>query len=176
MKTSLLLAFALLLSTIHSYAQSELKQQTIDSLMKLSFDEFDQDMEGGWRYYSNKEDFETATVLIKLYLKKHPEIEVSKRGVMSFHCGQMLALLDKNEEAIPYMEASKKKEKDVMNWDVYVDATVAFLKKDREAFDKKKSELKEKSVFPPDQNRNLIFLNKLETNFDKTYLEAIKSK
>ena len=174
MKKSLVIVYALLACVFQSHSQSELRQQTIDSIMNLSFDEFDQNMEGGWRYYSNKEDFKTATNLIKLYLEKHPEIESTKRGVISFHCGQMLALLDKNEEAIPYMEASKMKENDVMNWDVYVDATIAFLRKDRAAFDKKKSELKKKSVFPEDQNRNLIFLNKLEAHFNKTYQDAMK--
>ncbi|MCA0131704.1 hypothetical protein [Winogradskyella alexanderae] len=176
MKKSVLIVFTAIICALQAHSQSELSQKTIDSIMELSFYEFDQNMDGGWRYYSNKEDFESATTLIKLYLEKHQDIESAKRGIISFHCGQMLALLDKNEEAIPYMEASKMKENDVMNWDVYVDATIAFLKKERETFDKKKAELKEKSRLPQDQNRNLIFLNKLEAHFDKTYMQAVRAE
>jgi len=126
MKKSILIVFTIMLFTVQAYSQSELRQQTIDSIMELSFDEFDQKMDGGWRYYSNKDDFESATTLIKLYLKKHKDFEPAKQRIISFHCGQMLALLNKNEEAIPYMKASKMHENDVVNWDVYVDATIAF--------------------------------------------------
>jgi len=31
-------------------------------------------------------------------------------------------------------------------------------------------------MLPEDQNQNLVFLNKLEAHFDKTYLEAVKGE
>lgn len=172
MKKLILFVLLIALSTTKTFSQSELNQRTIDSLMNLSFEEFDQNMQGGWRIYANNQDFKSATDLIKLYLEQHNELESGQRQVMSFHCGQMLALMDKNQEAIPYMEASKKTD-DVMQWNEYVDATIAFLRKDREAFNAKKNELIQKSMMPIDQNKNLNVLNRLEANFDKTYQEAL---
>ena len=172
-----LIPFVLLivLSTTEAFSQSELNKRTIDSLMNLSFEEFDQNMQGGWRMYANNQDFKSATDLIKLYLEQHNELEAGQREVMSFHCGQLLALMDKNQEAIPYMKASKKTE-DVMQWNIYVDATIAFLRKDREAFNAKKTELAQKSMMPLDQNKNLNVLNLLEANFESTYQEALMLK
>ena len=137
MKTILSLVLIIAFAFTPAVAQSSLNQKTIDSLMALSFDEFDQNMAGGWRYYADKGDLETASELIKLYLSNHPEIESSHRRVMNFHCGQMLAMMNKNMEAIPYMEASKNTEKDIMQWNIYVDATISFLRKDRDVFDEK---------------------------------------
>ena len=174
MKNYIFLIFLMILWTSDGQAQESLNQKTIDSLMGLSFDEFDQNMEGGWRLYANRMDFDSATQLIKLYLDKHPDLKSNEREVMSFHCGQMLALMDKNLDAIPYMEASKKKNEDVMQWNIYVDATIAFLKKDKEAFSLKIKELEEKSIMPEDQNRNLMLLKRLEESFDKTYADALK--
>ena len=63
-----------------------------------------------------------------------------------------------------------------MQWNIYVDATIAFLRKDREAFNAKKTELAQKSMMPLDQNKNLNVLNLLEANFESTYQEALMLK
>ncbi|NNF81853.1 MAG: hypothetical protein HKM99_03860, partial [Flavobacteriaceae bacterium] len=167
MKILIALIIVLLIMGCEGKANDDKKLQ--DSLMSLSFDEFDQTMDGGWRTYAQNEDYETATKLIKIYLEKEG-LEPFQLRVLNFHCGQMLALMNENEEAIPHMEASFKSEEDVMHWNVYVEATIAFLRKDRETFDLKKQELMEKSVFP-DGDSNLKVLELLENSFDSTYKE-----
>lgn len=161
----------ILLFTLLSFSVSsqELKQSEIDSLMTLDFQAFDQDMQGGWRYYGNKMQFGTAASLIKTYLEQHPEIEENKAEIMRWHAGQMYAMAGENELAIPLMESSRKEE-DFMRWNEYLDATVAFLKKDRKAFDENI-----KAVASFSNNQNLRLLQILEANFDKSYREALEA-
>ncbi|MCX2718456.1 hypothetical protein [Lentiprolixibacter aurantiacus] len=159
----------ILFLSLLSYAVSaqELKQSEIDSLMSLDFQEFDQDMQGGWRYYGNKMQFDLAASLIKTYLEQHPEIKKNEAEVMRWHAGQMYAMAGENELAIPLMESSRKEE-DLMRWNEYLDATVAFLKKDRKTFDENI-----KAVASFANNPNLRLLKILEANFDKSYREAL---
>lgn len=166
MKTKVLIAISALFS-LTSMAQ-ELTQTQIDSLMALGFEAFDQDMEGGWRYYGNQMEFATAADLIQRYLKQHPEIEEHQQAVMHWHAGQMLALDGQNDMAVLEMEASRK-ENDVMLWNEYLDATVAFLEKDRQTF-----ETNLKALEAMGNNPNLKLLKILEANFDKTYREALE--
>ena len=73
------------------------------------------------------------------------------------------------------MEASKKDD-DVMSWNTYVEATVAFLKKDKELLSQKREELEKNSVMPAASDKNLILIKKLEANIDKSYLGALQSQ
>ena len=168
MKTILLTLIFILLA-VQQYGQ-ELKQSEIDSLMALDFKAFDQDMQGGWRYYANQENFITAASLIEAYLEQHPKTDVFERQTMSWHAGQMLAMGGQQEGAIPLMEESRKGKDDFMLWNPYLDATIAFLKKDRPAFD---SNLK--AVSAMSNNPNLPLLRILEEHFDKTYREALEA-
>ena len=142
----------------------------VDSLMALDFQAFDQDMEGGWRYYANQKKFSEAASLIETYLERHPEISEFQKGVMSWHAGQLLAMDGQEERAIPLMEKSRKGADDFMLWNPYLDATLAFLKKDRQAFDKNL-----KAVSAMSNNPNLPLLQILEQHFDKSYREALET-
>lgn len=167
MKTNLFIFLFTLLTL--SVSSQQLKQSEIDSLMALDFEAFDQDMQGGWRHYGNQMQFGTAASLIKTYLEYHPEIDENKAEVMRWHAGQMYAMAGENELAIPLLESSRKKE-DFMRWNEYLDATVAFLKKDRKAFDENI-----KAVASFANNPNLRLLKILEANFDKSYREALEA-
>ncbi len=166
MKTPLLVIMSIMLGI--AVNGQELEQSQKDSLMALDFEAFDQDMDGGWRYYRDQGQFALAASLIESYLEKHQEIEGQPREVMSWHAGQMYAMDGQNEKAIPLLEASRK-EDDFMMWNQYLDATVAFLKKDRMSFDKN---LKAMSAIQ--NNPNLRLLQILEANFDLSYREALE--
>lgn len=166
MKGILLLVIVTVLSL--SVSAQELPQSKIDSLMALDFQAFDQDMQGGWRYYSNQMRFGLAASLIENYLQQHPEMEKNEAAVMNWHAGQMYAMDEQEDLAIPLMEASRKEE-NIMMWNEYLDATVAFLKKDRKTFDKN---LKALSSY---NNPNLRLLQILEASFEKSYREALEA-
>lgn len=175
MRYIFILLIALVSHTSVTLAQTSISTEERQRLMSLDFEAFDQDMNGGWRTYGNQLEFELAAGLIEEYMTLHPEIEEGQLSVMKWHTGQMYALADKNEKAIPFMEASKKEE-DVMSWNTYVDATIAFLKKDKDGLIEKRKELEKSSMMPADSNKNLILIKKLEANLQKTYLEAIRSQ
>jgi hypothetical protein len=137
--------------------------------MALDFEAFDQDMEGGWRYYGNQMQFATAAKLIEDYLEVHPEIEENHRTVMHWHAGQMFAMDGQEELAVLHMEQSRK-EDNIMMWNEYLDATIAFLKKDRTAFDQNI-----KAIEAMGSNPNLPLLKVLEVNFNKSYRQALET-
>ena len=175
MRYIFLLLIALVANTSVTQAQTSISKEERQRLMSLDFEAFDQDMQGGWRTYGNQLKFELAAGLIEEYIGLHPEIEEGQLSVMKWHAGQMYALADKNEKAIPFMEASKKEE-DVMSWNTYVEATIAFLKKDKELLAQKREELEMNSVMPAASDKNLILIKKLEANLEKSYLEALQSQ
>jgi hypothetical protein len=167
MRHTIFIAFCILVGM--PLSGQALEQGAIDSLMILDFEAFDQDMKGGWRYYSNQMEFGTAATLIEHYLENHPELEDHNRQVMHWHAGQMLAMDGQDKKAVVHMEKSRKEE-DVMMWNEYLDATVAFLKKDRQNFDTNL-----KAVEAMTNNPNLPLLKILEANFDKSYRKALES-
>ncbi len=175
MRIFLLILTTLFFQTATSLAQTTLSKEDRQHLMSLDFEAFDQDMNGGWRTCANQQEFELAAGLIEEYIELHPEIEKGELSVMKWHTGQMYALADKNDKAIPFMEASKKDD-DVMSWNTYVEATVAFLKKDKELLAQKREELEKNSVMPAASDKNLILIKKLEANIDKSYLGALQSQ
>ena len=168
MKNTVFLLCLSLISVTLSAQKTSARE--VDSLMALDLDSFDQDMQGGWRYYANQQKFEEAASLIETYTERHTEISEFDRSVLSWHAGQMLAMDGQEERAIPLMEKSRKKEDDFMLWNPYVDATIAFLKKDRPAFD-----TNFKAVAAMTNNPNLPLLRILEEYFDKSYLGALEA-
>ena len=55
-------------------------------------------------------------------------------SILIWHLGQVLAMEGKYPEAVEWMR--KSKEPDDQEWNDYVDATIAFIMKDRKAFDR----------------------------------------
>ena len=175
MRILFLILTTLFFQTGTSFAQTSLSKEERQRLMSLDFEAFDQDMQGGWRTFANEEQFELAADLIVEYLGLHQDLDDGQLSVMNFHVGQMYALAGENAKAVPYMKASKKTN-DVMAWNAYVDATIAFLEKNKEMMEIKRKELEIGSVMPAANNKNLILIKKLEANFDKSYLDAIRSQ
>jgi hypothetical protein len=99
------------------------------ALMDMGFNAFDQDMQGGWRALSQRPGCEArAADLIHTYrvLAEH------RMSILYWHEGQLRAALGQTEEAIRLFEQSRKPD-DQYGWNPYVDATIAFLRGDREA-------------------------------------------
>lgn len=123
---------------------------------------FDQTAQG-WRSLPlNKQ-----AKILKLYIDKHikngeftnsdnTKIDAS---ILLWHLGQILAFQGNYQQAIKWMRLSKKTDS---NWNDYVDATIAFIKKDKKAFDKINIQL----------NNNSDTLIKLKNNWNKEYKDA----
>jgi hypothetical protein len=117
---------------------------TFDRKALLAMDEqhFDQDLSNGgsgWRALSRKPECQlVAANLLRDYRAAHN----TQSGILFWHEGQLRAMAGDYSDAIPLLEKSRKPiGDDLAGWNAYVDATVAFLKKDRPALDAARSQL-----------------------------------
>ncbi len=104
-----------------------------DEAAMLALDEsaFDQDLSnggGGWRKIANIPGCEIAAAdLIAAYKKEH----ALDKPILDWHEGQMRASAGQTERAIELLSSARKNEAGQEAWNAYVDATVAFLRKDK---------------------------------------------
>lgn len=101
-----------------------------EALLALDEQAFDQDMNGGWRAIANVPGCELAAVeLIAAYRAKYPDTS----SIVAWHQGQLLAQAGQNQQAIALMDSARKPpEEDIAGWDLYVNATIAFLSGDKQ--------------------------------------------
>jgi hypothetical protein len=105
------------------------------ALLALGQDAFDQDMNGGWRPLSQRPGCESAAAdLIRDY-------RVATEGrlhVLYWHEGQLRANAGQYPEAIRLMELSRTASD---SWNVFGEATIAFLRGDRAALEAARARL-----------------------------------
>jgi hypothetical protein len=111
----------------------DVSEEKFNMIMSLDFQSFDQNMNGGWREVANQENCNMASsILIGTYLARSKIYYEIYRSSLRWHMGQMLAYENKYEEAIPYFENTyHANEARTSPWNLYVDGTIAFLKKDK---------------------------------------------
>ena len=151
--------------------------------MALDQNAFDQDMDGGWRALAKKEGcLVTAADLIRDYRETHSS---SFAAMLFWHEGELRARAGDHSVAIALFERSRLPADVSPGWNEYVDATIAFLKKDRSSFDRAREELKSLPK-PPNWARdsaggempwppNLSVVEELAKCFTKSYKEAYES-
>jgi PDZ domain len=100
-------------------------------LLALNEQQFDQDLEnGGWRGVAARSGCESvAADLVRDYRETHR----SRFGILYWHEGQLRAMAGDYKRAITVMEQSRDADDPSGGWNLYVDATIAFLKRDRAA-------------------------------------------
>ncbi|KPL49671.1 hypothetical protein XAXN_06060 [Xanthomonas axonopodis] len=102
-----------------------------DRVAMLALDEnaFDQDMQGGWRTVADRPGCAAvAADLLRDYRQGH----AITGGIVVWHEGQMRAEAGQTAQAIALFEQSyKPAAEDLAGWNPYVDAMIAFLKRDR---------------------------------------------
>ena len=168
-------------------------------LMALPQNDFDQDMDGGWRAIAYKDGCESvAGYLIEDYIEKYAIEPHTNNNILFWHVGQMHANADNYERAKLFFSKSYQPglppEEHGYEWALYAEGTIAFLDKDRpaleEAIDKlakipvdperiaavKKMQDENPNVsFPegfPEKPLNLIALEGLLGCFDAPYSQA----
>jgi hypothetical protein len=152
-----------------------------DQLLALEMTQFDQNLEGGWRTLANQEGcLPVAADLIRDYHAARPE----KSYLLYWHEGQVRALSGDYASATQLFEMSYNVPNDPLGWNLYVDATIAFMKQDRTALVKAYLALANLPLPPNvqlDQNGNSIadswppnmdVIEKLMACFGQTYRVA----
>lgn len=164
-------------------------------LLSLDENEFDQDMAGGWRALAATPGcLLIAADLVRDYRHAHHK----HAGLLFWHEAQVRADAGQYAEAIALMKNAYKPAKDdKAGWNPYVDATIAFLRRDRSALKRARATLA--AVPPPtgvgvppvidgymeadfdDGTKkrirwpiNIDVVEGLEHCFDKPYAEAYK--
>lgn len=102
------------------------------AILALDFVSFDQDFDGGWRRIASHDDCTLiAADLIRDYIDHHN----SNERLLIFHEGQMRAKAGQTGRAIELIQSTREPdgENNFFGWNLYIDATVAFLEKDRDA-------------------------------------------
>ncbi len=111
-----------------------------ESMLELEQRDFDQNFNSGWRAVNKKGACNlTAADLIRAYIEKNGEDGL----IMTWHEGQLRAMAGQTERAIELFEDAREPEDqdDWFGWNIYVDATIAFLKKDHDALIRAKGSL-----------------------------------
>ena len=100
--------------------------------LRLSFNEFDQTEDGGWRPFYASKCYATAASLIVAYIEHHPKI-ASEHYMLPFHAGQMFAMAGNHEKAVQYLKLGySQRESRLVDWNAFVDAHIAFIERDIE--------------------------------------------
>lgn len=126
-------------SAYSEQAQAEFIKCGVDEdefyrLIGLSYRDFDQDFNGGWRAIDYKDGCKVAAQnMLKSYLTYHAYKHQSERSMLMWHAGQVLAGDNKYDEAVKYFKQTYKSGDRSTEWNLYVDATIAFLRKDKSA-------------------------------------------
>lgn len=127
---SLLCAIASLILSPAADAQTDCSFDR-DAVLALDQQAFDQDMNGGWQAIALRGEpcIEVAADLIREYREVH-DLEAQ---ILYWHEGQLRAAAGQAEAAIDLFEKARRSYDDSLGWNLYVDATIAFVKHDRSA-------------------------------------------
>lgn len=113
----------------------------VDVMMALDYRAFDQDVPwGGWRGVARDDRCSSdAADLIAMWRDEHADgTTPGQLSILNWHEGQLRASAGQNERAATLLTSAKRTEpQDAYDhaWNLYADATVAFLRRDRPALD-----------------------------------------
>ncbi|QGH67528.1 hypothetical protein [Xanthomonas oryzae] len=109
------------------------------AMLALDQDAFDQDLQGGWRTIADRPG---CTLAAADLLRDYRQAHAITGGIVVWHEGQMRAEAGQTAQAIALFEKSyKPAAEDLASWNRYVDAMIAFLKRDRASLDAARARL-----------------------------------
>lgn len=139
----LVLGCTLLASVVNAAPPKDAPPASCDhdrsGLLALDEDRFDQDFNRGWRALAAKPGCKLAAAdLLRDYRQAHD----NEAGLLYWHEAQLRAMAGQSEAAIDLMEKSRQPAgRDQAGWNAYVDASIAFLRKDRPALEQARQSL-----------------------------------
>lgn len=124
-------AFAALLAA--SVSSCDVPRREVSASISLSYEAFDgQQGPYGWRRLLDAGCVDSVVSLLSAYsIANDVRLEHAQRLEMQFHIGQALAMSGREKESIPYFAKALAPDAAV-EWRIYVDATLAFLKHDQD--------------------------------------------
>ncbi len=144
------------------------------SPLDRDYNAFDQQAGMGWRQLAENGKFLDAASLIEEYLRRHQDLNESQRVNLNFHAGQMYAFADDYQKAMDLFKRSSYAEEPPalpLRWNAYVEATIAFLKKDKDRLRECREEIVRGPTFQGEK-ANLDVVDRLIKHFDEPYSEA----
>ncbi len=112
-------------------ASCDVPRDEVELQAKLTYELFDsRHGPTGWRSLNTAGCTDAALQLLTAYASSNDaRMSPEQKLELKFHCGQVLALAGRETEALPYfLQASSAQA--TAEWQAYVAATVAFLKRD----------------------------------------------
>lgn len=100
------------------------------TLLALPFEQFDQDLTGGWRALENAGCRVAAAEVLRRYRNEHQPLTNGQRSLLLWHEGQVLAFSGNYRRAIPLLLAGVPIEDDG-EFTEYALGTVAFMRRDK---------------------------------------------
>ena len=146
-----------------------------DSRQKLDYVTFDQRFGQGWREVADAGRYAPAARLIEQYLRTNGDhLAAWQKRNLHFHAGQAYACAGDYPVAIGHMQQSWMNDEppdSPIRWNAYVDATIAFLRKDRVTLQARRDEI---AAGPPRDGEvpNLAVVQRLLDNLDQPYSKA----
>ena len=174
----ILIAFIITFTSLISRSDSVdclLSAAQLAEYLKLDYKGFDQTLpNGGWRGLDNKGCSLEATKLVEIYHLHHlGALEDWQNRILYWHAGQVYAMLGQSELALARFKKSynpNEKPDGSINWNGYVDGSIAFLEHDLNKLLKARDKLRVASDGQPDAN--FKFLDAFVRCFKKPYKEA----
>jgi hypothetical protein len=153
-----------------------LRKNIISSQLELDYNTFDQYPGEGWRKIADKGNYLEAAELIDAYEKQKQGLEDWQKLTLRFHAGQMYAFANMKKLAITRFKTTlydKEPPNYPIRWNAYVNATIAFLEKDK----KKLMEFREEIAKGPmikGEIANLDVVDRFVKYFDEPYSVAYR--
>jgi len=138
--------------------------------LALSFEQFDQSADQGWRALADepgqpRKCYLMGARLLREYAKRHKELDSWQRMLITFHSGQIYAQAHSYESAIKQLRKSFAPKEE--EWNIYVRATIAFLRYDKPSLLQERTKLA-----ATEQKMNLNVVDELIHHFGESYADA----
>lgn len=150
-----------------------LYRERIAADLDLPYETFDQTEGRGFRILAGAGCPAEAADLIEAWVAKN----ATSRRSLDWHIAQMRAEAGATEAAVAAARRSLISETEAranaFKWNDYVLAVIAFLHKDRAAFDRHRAVLAEAADAHAGNAMNLHFLDRLAVRFDASYANAL---
>ncbi len=150
-------------STQAVFQRCGIDNEELNRLLTLSYDDFDQNFDGGWRTLSFKDNCKPAAQkIIELYILFDNAINSNQLKLLRWHAGQLAADLGNYPLAIAFFNASIDNDgesaKSKKPWNLYAKGSIAFLMRDKNALQQIRDELSVIPVSEDEKNARRQFL------------------
>lgn len=121
--------------------------ESLKQKFALDYLSFDQDPEAGWRPVAQAQEcFPAAAFLIEMYLQENLFLLKDQKRMLFVHAGQNYASASQYKRSIPWLKKSMHpSDEDLyghnLAWNLYMEATIAFLEKDLQSLQRARDEL-----------------------------------